>query len=46
MSKPESLTTSDTARAVRELEDHQWRSPIAQDSYDQIREMLRREVLD
>ena len=37
---------SDTARAVRELEDHQWRSPLAQESYEQIREMLRREVLD
>jgi uncharacterized protein with von Willebrand factor type A (vWA) domain len=37
---------SDTARAVRELSDYQWRSPEAQQAYDQIQDLLRREVLD
>jgi uncharacterized protein with von Willebrand factor type A (vWA) domain len=37
---------SDTARAVRELADYQWRSPEAQAAYDELREMLQREVLD
>jgi uncharacterized protein with von Willebrand factor type A (vWA) domain len=36
----------DTARAVRELADYQWRSPEAQSAYQQIQEMLRSEVLD
>lgn len=36
----------DTARAVTELEDYDWRSPDARTAYEQIREMLRREVLD
>src|SRR3954465_11740711 len=36
----------DTARAVRELSDYQWRSPEAQQAYDQIQDLLRREVLD
>jgi uncharacterized protein with von Willebrand factor type A (vWA) domain len=36
----------DTARAVRELTDYQWRSPEAQAAYNQIQELLRREVLD
>jgi len=37
---------NDTARAVRELSDYQWRSPVAQQAYDQIQDLLRREVLD
>src|SRR5690349_18984015 len=37
---------NDTARAVRELTDYQWRSPEAQQAYDQIQDLLRREVLD
>jgi uncharacterized protein with von Willebrand factor type A (vWA) domain len=37
---------SDTARAVRELQDHQWRSPDAEAAYQEIRDLLRREVLD
>jgi uncharacterized protein with von Willebrand factor type A (vWA) domain len=37
---------SDTARAVRELADYQWRSPEAQQAYDEIQDLLRREVLD
>ena len=36
----------DPARAVRELSDYQWRSPDAQQTYDEIRDLLRREVLD
>jgi uncharacterized protein with von Willebrand factor type A (vWA) domain len=37
---------SDTARAVRELSDYDWRSPEAAATYEQIRDLLRREVLD
>ncbi|HVE98665.1 MAG TPA: hypothetical protein VNA12_05740 [Mycobacteriales bacterium] len=36
----------DTARAVRRLADYQWTSPAARATYDQIRDLLRREVLD
>jgi uncharacterized protein with von Willebrand factor type A (vWA) domain len=36
----------DTARAVRELTDYQWRSPQARQDYEQIQDLLRREVLD
>jgi len=36
----------DTARAVRDLADYDWRSPQARESYEQIRQMLQREVLD
>jgi len=36
----------DTAGAVRELADRQWRSPQAAATYEQIRDLLRREVLD
>jgi uncharacterized protein with von Willebrand factor type A (vWA) domain len=36
----------DTSRAVRELSDYQWRSPEAQAAYDEIQDLLRREVLD
>jgi uncharacterized protein with von Willebrand factor type A (vWA) domain len=36
----------DTARAVRELTDYGWRSPEAQAAYDEIQDLLRREVLD
>jgi len=36
----------DTAGAVRELADHRWRSPEAEAAYEQIRQLLRREVLD
>jgi uncharacterized protein with von Willebrand factor type A (vWA) domain len=37
---------SDTARAVRELADHEWRSPEARAKYEQIEQLLREEVLD
>jgi uncharacterized protein with von Willebrand factor type A (vWA) domain len=36
----------DTARAVRELADYNWRSSEARASYEQIQDLLRREVLD
>jgi uncharacterized protein with von Willebrand factor type A (vWA) domain len=36
----------DTARAVRELSDYGWRSPEARQAYEQIQDLLRREVLD
>jgi len=36
----------DTARAVRELEQYAWRSPEARAAYEQIGDLLRREVLD
>jgi len=36
----------DTARAVRELSDYSWRSPEARQAYEQIQDLLRREVLD
>ncbi|HEY7857885.1 MAG TPA: VWA domain-containing protein [Candidatus Nanopelagicales bacterium] len=36
----------DTARAVRELADYDWRSPDARQAYDELREMLQREVMD
>jgi uncharacterized protein with von Willebrand factor type A (vWA) domain len=35
-----------TAGAVRELSDYDWRSPEARAAYDELREMLRRDVLD
>jgi uncharacterized protein with von Willebrand factor type A (vWA) domain len=37
---------NDTARAVRELANYQWKSPEAAATYEQIRDLLRREVLD
>lgn len=36
----------DPARAVRQLADYQWRSPQAREAYEEIRDLLRREVLD
>ena len=37
---------SDTARAVRELAPYEWRSAKAREAYEQIGDLLRREVLD
>ncbi|HTZ43227.1 MAG TPA: VWA domain-containing protein [Jatrophihabitans sp.] len=37
---------SDTARAVRQLSDYQWRSPEAAAAYRQIADLLRSQVLD
>jgi uncharacterized protein with von Willebrand factor type A (vWA) domain len=36
----------DTARAVEQLREYDWRSPAARDAYEQIDDLLRREVLD
>ena len=36
----------DTAGAVRALKDYPWRSPEAREDYEQIQDLLRREVLD
>ena len=36
----------DTARAVRELGSYDWRSPEAQQAYDEIKQLLQREVID
>jgi uncharacterized protein with von Willebrand factor type A (vWA) domain len=41
----ESLSPS-PAKAVQELSDYQWRSPEAQQKYDQIKDLLGREMLD
>jgi uncharacterized protein with von Willebrand factor type A (vWA) domain len=37
---------SDPARAVRELADYPWRSDEARQAYEEIKDLLRREVLD
>ena len=37
---------TETATAIRQLADYQWRSPEAAATYEQIRDLLRREVLD
>ena len=37
---------SETARAVRQLSEYQWRSPEAREKYEQIQQLLREEVLD
>ncbi len=37
---------SQTSRAVRELAEYQWQSAEAQAAYDELREMLQRDVLD
>ena len=36
----------DTARAVQQLSDYQWRSEQARQKYEQIKQMLREDVLD
>ena len=35
-----------TSRAVRELSDYDWRSPEARAAYDELKDMLQREMLD
>ena len=37
---------NDTARAVRQLAEYDWRSQEARTAYEQIQQMLRNEVLD
>ncbi|MGQ0465346.1 MAG: VWA domain-containing protein [Sporichthyaceae bacterium] len=42
----DALDPQQTARAVHELREYDWRSPEAELAYEQIRELLRNEVLD
>jgi uncharacterized protein with von Willebrand factor type A (vWA) domain len=37
---------SDTSRAIRQLADYDWRSQAARETFEQLRDLLRREVLD
>jgi uncharacterized protein with von Willebrand factor type A (vWA) domain len=37
---------SDTSQAIRRLADYQWRSPDAAETFEQLNDLLRREVLD
>ena len=37
---------SDTAQAIRQLSDYDWRSAAARATFEQLRELLRSEVLD
>jgi uncharacterized protein with von Willebrand factor type A (vWA) domain len=37
---------ADTAQAIRRLADYDWRSAAARETFEQLRELLRREVLD
>ncbi|GAA0987476.1 VWA domain-containing protein [Acrocarpospora macrocephala] len=37
---------SDTARAVRELDEYDWRSAAARQTFEELRDLLRREILD
>src|SRR5690242_503015 len=37
---------SDTSQAIRRLADYQWRSPSARETFEQLKDLLRREVLD
>jgi uncharacterized protein with von Willebrand factor type A (vWA) domain len=36
----------DTAQAVRRLSDYQWRSPEARQTFEELKDLLRRDVLD
>jgi uncharacterized protein with von Willebrand factor type A (vWA) domain len=37
---------ADTAQAIRRLADYDWRSAAARETFEQLKELLRREVLD
>ena len=37
---------SDTSQAIRQLADYQWRSAAARETFEQLKDLLRREVLD
>jgi len=37
---------SDTSQAIRQLADYDWRSQAARETFDKLRDLLRREVLD
>ena len=36
----------DTAQAIRQLADYEWRSPAARQTFEKLKDLLRREVLD
>src|SRR5215831_17352191 len=36
----------DTAQAIRQLADYDWRSPAARQTFEKLKDLLRREVLD
>jgi uncharacterized protein with von Willebrand factor type A (vWA) domain len=38
--------SSDTAQAIRQLADYQWRSAAAAETFERLKDLLRREVLD
>jgi uncharacterized protein with von Willebrand factor type A (vWA) domain len=38
--------SDDTSRAIRQLADYEWRSPEARQKFAELRDLLRREVLD
>ncbi|HXA60440.1 MAG TPA: hypothetical protein VNW94_14880 [Streptosporangiaceae bacterium] len=40
------MLPSDTAQAVRRLADYEWRSPQARATFEELRDLLRRDVLD
>ncbi|MBO2446937.1 hypothetical protein J4573_07530 [Actinomadura barringtoniae] len=37
---------NDTSQAIRRLSDYDWRSPAARETFERLKDMLRREVLD
>ncbi|HXW46731.1 MAG TPA: hypothetical protein VEL03_18215 [Streptosporangiaceae bacterium] len=37
---------ADTAQAIRQLADYDWRSPAARETFEELKSLLRREVLD
>ena len=37
---------ADTAQAIRQLADYDWRSPVARQTFEQLKDLLRSEVLD
>ena len=37
---------NDTSRAIRQLAEYDWQSPAAREKFEQLRDLLRREVLD
>jgi uncharacterized protein with von Willebrand factor type A (vWA) domain len=37
---------NDTSRAIRQLAEYEWRSPEARQKFEELRDLLRREVLD
>ena len=44
--RPSATRARDTARAVRQLSEYDWQSPQARETYEQIRGLLRQELLD